>query len=63
MRAFLFVNGQLQAVTTDQAGKKLPRPQEGEWEHVRQIADVTKELSAEEVESLKSEGFFLKKRS
>jgi hypothetical protein len=63
MRAFVFVNDNLQAVTTAQAGNNLPRPTAGEWTFNRQMDDAAKELTAQEVNTLKSEGFFIKQKS
>jgi hypothetical protein len=59
MRVFLFATDQMQAVTTDQAGNNLPRPPKEGWAFVRQISDVTKELSAESVGNLKADGFVI----
>jgi hypothetical protein len=62
MRAFVFTSGSLQAVSTDQAGSNLPNPPSGKWERTRQMDDVAKELSAQEVNTLQSEGFFIRKK-
>ena len=55
MRAFVFENDTSLLVTTDQ--KNLPRSPGGEWRFTRHINDVTKELTAQEINWLKSEGF------
>lgn len=63
MRAFVFVNDRSRAVTTDQAGKNLPSPSAGKWTFNRQMDDAARELTAEEVNTLKREGFVIKRTS
>lgn len=59
MRAFVFVNNDLKVVTTEQAGTDLPYPASGEWTFNRQINDVAKELTAQQVNTLNSEGWLV----